>query len=92
MLPRRVKGGWVIGGFEYEENPRFTTPGWATRMVQRWAELRRLSGGQGLPGSGVALFPRPGGYLDQPAALMDAWGMFDAWLAQKRSGGEVDDA
>ena len=84
-LPRFVEGGWIIGGFEYHENPRYTVPGWARRLVHRWAESRRW--GQGLSGqAGAAPLPLAGGYLDQPALVMDAFGMFDRWMNERRDG------
>lgn len=81
-LPRHVEGGWIIGGYHFAENPLFTTPGWAVTMVERWAEARRMEGQ--LPGS-PRILPRGGGYLDQPALLMDAWPMFDRWMLERKA-------
>lgn len=87
-LPRRVEGGWIVGGFHHEENPSHTTPRWATGLVEHWARMRALRGvGQmGMPGP--ALLPRAGGYADQPALAMDAFALFDKWLAERQGGGE----
>lgn len=82
-LPRFVEGGWRIGRFDYAENPRYTVPNRLRQLVQRWAEMRRLTN----RGMGAAvLLPCAGGYFDQPAAVMDAFELFDAWLAERGQG------
>jgi hypothetical protein len=82
-LPRRVEGGWLIGGYHYEENPRWTTPGWAISLAQRWGEMQRMQ----RAGLGAAvLLPAAGGYLDQPAGTMEAFALFDGWAAERSQG------
>ena len=70
-----MKGGWRIGEYHYDENPRFTVPEWALRLVRRWWQMRLLS--KGAMGQGQRVLPRAGGYYDQPAAVMDAFELFD---------------
>lgn len=87
-LPRRVEGGWIVGGFHHEENPLHTTPRWATGLVEHWARMRALSRGVGGGGpmgaAGPPLLPRTGGYAEQPALAMDAFALFDRWLAERQ--------
>lgn len=85
-MPRSVEGGWKIGGFTYPENPRFTTPAFALALVQTWARLRAARGG-GMAGIGPMPLPRGGGYCDQPALAMEAFALFDHWLAEGKSDG-----
>jgi hypothetical protein len=61
-------------------------PPWCERLVQRWAELRRFGGGMGA----APVLPGAGGYCDQQALAMDAFGLFDRWLGERKSG--VDQA
>lgn len=75
-----------MGGFHHEENPLFTTPGWARSMVVHWARLQALRG-SGLTGVGAAPFPHAGGYVDQIALVMDAFELFGAWMAERRRDG-----
>lgn len=84
-LPRRVERGWIIGGHHYEENPLHTTPQWARSMVSHWARLRAMAGG-GMMGAGAQILPKAGGYSDQSALVMDAFMMFNAWMAERNSG------
>lgn len=85
MLPRYVEGGWLIGGFAYAENPRFTVPAWCERLVMTWARMRRLRGGGGALGMpGAAIMPQAGGYADQTGLVMDAFELFDHWAEQRR--------
>lgn len=74
----------MIDGFAYDENPRFTVPEWATRLVRLWERLRALRGA-GPMGLGAAVLPYAGGYCDQPALAMDAFVMFDRWLAERKA-------
>ncbi len=46
--------------------------------------MRRL--GQGALGGQAPVLPLAGGYMDQPAAMMDAFELFDAWAAQRKGG------
>lgn len=85
-MPRHVEGGWDIGGFIFSENPAFTTPRWAIMLVHLWAQLRAARGG-GMAGPGAMIFPRAGGYLDQPALVMEAIALFDLWLSEGRDDG-----
>lgn len=90
-MPRRVEGGWIVGGFHHDENPLHTTPRWATVLVEHWARMRALARGVGgagpLGGTGTLLLPRAGGYADQPALAMDAFALFDKWLAERQANG-----
>lgn len=76
-----VKGGWRIGDFDYAENPRFTTPAWATRLVARWWQMRMMA--KAPMGPEGRMLPCAGGYYDQPAAVLDAFALFDR-LAEER--------
>lgn len=40
--------------------------------------------GRGALGGSAAILPLAGGYLDQPAAAMDAFAMFDLWASQSK--------
>lgn len=81
-LPRHIEGGWRLGEFDYDENPLYTVPQWARAMVEAWARIRALRGG-GAMGAGAAILPRAGGYGEQPALMMDAFMMFDRWMAER---------
>lgn len=82
--PRTVEGGWEIGGFAFAENPRFTCPRWASALVQTWVRLRAARG-SGAAGPGAMVLPVSGGFLEQPALAIEAFEMFDVWLAERRS-------
>lgn len=88
-MPRHVEGGWEIGGFAFPENPLFTTPAFALALVRLWAQLRAARGA-GMAGIGAMILPRGGGYCDQPALAMEAFAMFDQWLAEGQRGGVED--
>lgn len=66
--------GWQVGGIRWPENPRLTIPQRIFAVVDLWLACRR---NMGMMGSFTAL-PCAGGVGDQPAALMDAFGMLDA--------------
>jgi hypothetical protein len=88
-LPRSVEGGWELGGHAFAENPRFTCPAWALALAATWAQLRAARGG-GMAGPGAAVFPRAGGYCDQPALAMEAFALFDRWLEEGRADAHSD--
>ena len=82
-LPRHVDGGWEIGGFHYAENPRWSTPSWALRLMKHWQRLQRMN--MGPLGPTGAVLPQAGGYYDQTAMVMDAFELFDLWVAQRKA-------
>ena len=89
-LPRHVEGGWIIGKYQYDENPRYTVPGRLKRLSSRWLEIRAMAAG-GVGGmisvSAGPMLPIAGGYMEQPAFVMDAFRMFDRWAQERRGSG-----
>ena len=89
-LPRHVEGGWIIGQFQYNENPRYTVPGPLQRLCRRWLEIRSMGAGAGggmISVSAAPVLPAAGGYMEQTAFTMDAFRMFDRWAQERRSNG-----
>jgi hypothetical protein len=84
-LPRHVEGGWQIGEYHFEENPRFIVPSWCVRLVRMWLAMRQM-GGSSLSSS--PLLPRSGGYGDQQALAMDAFALLDGWMDQRQAQAE----
>lgn len=92
---RRIDKGWIIGTDIWEENPAIVIPRAIFGVVDLWIRLRNharsgetilpsANGLMRLPSSGIPPLPGPGGFGDQPAALMDAFGILD----RAASGGE----
>ena len=77
-LPGDIEGGWILGNFEYPDNPRKLVSRRLMRLVNRWLEMRRMGGGLGQS----PMLPHAGGYFDQPAAIMDAFRLFDQWARE----------
>jgi hypothetical protein len=48
-----------------------------------WLHMRRQAP-VGLAGRGATPFPCPGGWQDQPAALMDAFSILDGFVADEK--------
>ncbi len=89
-LPRHVEGGWTIGKYHFPQNPRYTVPESLTRLCRRWLEMRAMgaSGGGGMIRvAAVPVLPVAGGYMEQPAFVMDAFRMFDMWAQERRENG-----
>lgn len=86
-LPRHAEGGWIIGGYAFAENPRYTVPQRLVRLCRHWANMRTMAQGPGsglMPPSAAALLPVSGGYMEQPGFVLDAFQMFDHWLSERR--------
>lgn len=62
----------------WRENPLLAVPHWALAAVDLWLDCRRMSGPYG-----ARMLPCAGGYGDQPAALMDAFRLFDMLASRK---------
>lgn len=57
---------WVLGDYQFEQNPRYTLNSAWFAMVRHW----RLWQGTGF---GAGPLPQAGGTLDQPARMLDAF-------------------
>lgn len=52
------------------------------KLVERWGQIRRMQAG-GLVAA-APILPMAGSFYDQPAAVIDAFELFDQWLAEGR--------
>lgn len=61
-----------------------TLPAWALFTVDLWLRCRARGGALG---GGTPIMPGPGGYGQQPAALMDAFDLLEMMVSEKDDAG-----
>ncbi len=62
--------GWEILGEVYPANPRLGLPAWCWDMVRLWRLFAT--------GMGTGFLPDPGGLMDQPCTMLDAFALMAA--------------
>lgn len=60
-----------------------TVPRWALFVVDLWLQCKLRAPVMLGGGRGPTPYPVAGGWLDQPAALIDGFALLDSWLREK---------
>lgn len=68
-------------------NPAATLEPWCFFVVDLWMRCRLAAGGGPLGMRGPSVLPGPGGWQDQPSALMDAFDYLDSVMREEGADG-----